>query len=82
MSVKFAKKPIDFHAVNDAALEVLRALLRRWLPDGKVVGTEYIALNPTREDKKPGSFKISLTSGKWSDFATDDKGGDVISLAA
>lgn len=23
-----------------------------------------------------------MTSGKWADFATDDKGGDVISLAA
>jgi hypothetical protein len=29
-----------------------------------------------------GSFKINLRTGQWADFATGDKGGDVISLAA
>jgi hypothetical protein len=35
-----------------------------------------------RADRTPGSFKINLRSGRWSDFATGAKGGDVISLAA
>lgn len=73
---------IDFAAVNRAALPVLPSLLLRWLPGGKVVGSEYVALNPRRSDRKPGSFKVNLRTGKWADFAIGEKGGDVVSLAA
>ncbi len=73
---------IDFEAVNGAALSALQSLVRRWLPDGRNEGREYIARNPRRADKKPGSFKINLHTGKWADFATGDKGSDVVSLAA
>ncbi len=73
---------LDFPAINHAALASLPALLRRWLPDGRLVGREYIARNPRRADKRPGSFSINVKSGKWADFATDDAGGDVVSLAA
>ncbi len=73
---------LDFDAINRAALGNLPALLRRWLPDGHLVGREYTARNPTRADRRPGSFRINVNSGKWSDFATGDTGGDVVSLAA
>ncbi len=73
---------LDFDAINRAALGSLPALLRRWLPDGHLVGREYTARNPTRADRRPGSFRINIRSGKWADFATGDKGGDVVSLAA
>ncbi len=63
-------------------MSALPHLLRRWLPDGKAVGAEYVALNPRRPDRKAGSFKVNLRTGKWADFATGDKGGDVVSLAA
>lgn len=53
-----------------------------WLPDGKRVGSEWVARNPTRADHTPGSFSINLRSGAWADFATGDEGGDVISLFA
>ena len=46
------------------------------------MGQEYEARNPTRSDRRPGSFKVNIRNGKWADFATGDKGGDVISLAA
>ena len=29
-----------------------------------------------------GSFRVNLHTGQWADFATGDRGGDVISLAA
>ena len=73
---------LDFPAINRAALASLPALLRRWLPDGRLVGREYMARNPTRADRRPGSFRINVNSGRWADFATGDKGGDTISLAA
>ena len=78
----FVALAIDFAAINRAALAVLPSLLVRWAPGGIVCGSEYVALNPTRADRSPGSFKVNLRTGKWADFATGDKGGDPISLAA
>lgn len=76
------RRRIDFEAVNRVALAALPALLGRWLPSGKRIGSEWVALNPRRADRRPGSFKINLRTGRWADFATGDKGGDVVSLAA
>ena len=73
---------IEFEAINRAAMANLPALLRRWLPDGRFVGHEYEVRNPTRADRRPGSFRVNVSTGKWADFATGDKGGDVVSLAA
>ena len=73
----------DFAEVNAAALACLPALCARWLPDGFRRGNEWIAKNPRREDRRPGSFSINLTTGRWADFALPDaKGGDPISLTA
>jgi hypothetical protein len=77
-----ADRRIDFASVAAAAQPVLQVLLDRWLPDGKRCGCEWVARNPTRSDRNPGSFKVNLHSGRWADFATGDKGGDVVSLAA
>lgn len=49
---------------------------------GKMQGPEYLALNPLRSDAKPGSFTINRNTGHWGDFATGDKGGDLVSLVA
>lgn len=73
---------IDFVAVNRAALSALPALVQRWLPDGRREGHEWVARNPTRADRRPGSFKVNLRTGRWADFATDQRGRDAISLAA
>jgi hypothetical protein len=73
---------VDFAAINTAALRALPTLLRRWLPDGHQVGSEWVARNPRRTDRHAGSFKVNVRSGKWGDFATGDRGGDVVSLAA
>jgi hypothetical protein len=73
---------IDFSAVNAAALAVLPTLLKRWLPDGRRQGKEYVARNPHRDDRHLGSFCINLNTGRWADFATGDRGGDPVSLAA
>jgi hypothetical protein len=73
---------IDFDGINRVALGALPAILARWLPDGKRQGHEYVARNPRRNDRTPGSFKVNLTTGKWADFATGDRGGDTVSLAA
>jgi hypothetical protein len=76
------RRTIDFDRINAAARVVLPALLDRWLPGGRRRGREYVALNPRRPDAHLGSFSINLTTGKWADFATGNRGGDPVSLAA
>lgn len=73
---------LNFKKINRAALPVFPALLMRWLPDGKKIGYEWVALNPRRADHHAGSFKVNMRTGRWADFATGDRGGDIISLAA
>jgi hypothetical protein len=73
---------LDFPAIAAVALRNLPALLARWLPEGRTEGAEYVARNPKRGDREAGSFKVNLRNGRWCDFATGDKGGDAISLAA
>lgn len=73
---------VDFARINAAALARLPDLLARWLPDGRSQGREFVALNPRRNDRHTGSFRVNLDTGRWADFATRDKGGDPVSLAA
>jgi hypothetical protein len=73
---------VNFEDVTGATLAVLPSLLARWLPDGRIEGNEYTALNPRRSDRHLGSFKINLLTGRWADFAGGAVGGDPISLAA
>ncbi|MDR6356882.1 hypothetical protein Q3H58_003553 [Pseudomonas psychrotolerans] len=52
------------------------------LPEGKRQGSEWWSRNPTRADRHAGSFSVSLVDGRWNDFASGDRGGDLVSLAA
>ncbi len=76
------ERRIAFARVATAALGHADTLVRRWLPDGRREGAEWVAINPTRADHRRGSFKVNLASGRWCDFATGDAGGDLIALAA
>lgn len=72
----------DFAQIKAAALASIDSVLSRWCPGGKQQGHEYLPLNPRRADSKSGSFSINLDTGAWADFATGDKGGDLIALVA
>ena len=73
---------IAFQAIASVALNRADAIVTRWLPDGRREGAEWVARNPRRGDKRLGSFKINLRTGRWGDFADGAGGGDLISLAA
>lgn len=73
---------IDFERIKKAAVSSHLTIVQQLLPQGRIEGREYVALNPTRRDNNLGSFRFNCKSGKWADFATGDKGGDVISLWA
>lgn len=70
----------DFEGVNQACLSGFQKLLEQWLPGGRRQGNEYVCgdLN----GGPGGSMSVNITTGKWSDFATGEKGGDPVSLYA
>ena len=73
----------DLAAINAVTPACLPELVARWLPDGRWLGREWMALNRRREDRHLGSFKVNLQTGQWADFTlADARGGDPISLAA
>jgi hypothetical protein len=76
------QRRIAFRRIADAALGAAPTLVPRWLPDGRREGAEWVATNPTRVDKRRGSFKVNLRTGRRSDFAVDASGGDLTALAA
>jgi len=76
------RRPLDFDRINRAAMAWPLDILKRWLPDGRIEGSEYVALNPHRADKRRGSFKINWRTGRWADWSSGDSGGDLIALAA
>lgn len=71
-----------FDILNATLLPQLPALVKQWLPTGRAAGAEWTALNPRRHDRRPGSFRVNLRSGRWADFATGEGGGDPVSLYA
>ena len=73
---------IAFARIASAALGHAETIVARWLPGGRREGAEWVVRNPKRGDGKPGSFKVNVANGRWGDFATGDRGGDLISLAA
>lgn len=73
---------VNFKYINSEALSRYPSLLFDWLPGGNVIGNEFSTRNPRRADNRPGSFSINIHTGKWADFATNDRGGDPISLYA
>ena len=77
-----APRRIAFRRIADAALARAPEIVGRWLPDGRREGAEWVAKNPTRADHRPGSFKVNLRTGRWGDFSSGDKGGDLVALAA
>lgn len=77
---KVNERRVDFCAIKAASQQLIEKLVMQWLPGGCREGDEWVTLNPTRLDRHLGSFKVNLTTGVWSDFATGDAGGDMIDL--
>lgn len=75
-----AKHEVDFEALKANLHRNILGFVQRWVPEGKLEGKEYVMINPSRADSKPGSFKININTGVWSDFATNQGGNDLISL--
>lgn len=68
--------------VAAVALSVSSWLVPELLPTGKLRQGRYWALNPNRGDRTLGSFYVTMATGGWHDWASGDRGGDLVSLAA
>ena len=71
---------IDFEAISRALLDRSERLVAQWLPNGIKKGHEWVCGNLAGEAGK--SCSVNLTTGAWADFASGEKGGDLLSLYA
>lgn len=71
---------IDFAAVAQAALQAAERLVPQWLPGGRRRGREWVC-GSVRGDEGT-SCSVNLATGAWSDFATGERGGDLVALYA
>jgi hypothetical protein len=72
--------PIKFAELADALLSRADSLVPAWLPGGVQRGHEYAC--GSLSGGTGTSCSVNLTNGRWGDFATDEKGNDLISLYA
>jgi predicted P-loop ATPase len=71
---------MEIKQVAQSLLSNSESLLNEWFPNGKLIGREYTLGDLSGA---PGeSLKINVDSGKWADFSTGEKGGDLVSLYA
>lgn len=71
---------IDFEKTRQEITPYIETLCERWLSAGKRNGRYWTVGSLTNE---PGeSLTVDLRNGIWKDYATGEKGGDLISLYA
>lgn len=72
--------PAYIRSAAASALGHAAGLVGQWLPGGHRHGHEYVC---SGLGGGPGrSLSVNLTTGKWADFASDEAGGDLVSLLA
>lgn len=70
----------DFKALRAQLLAEARSLLPQWFPAGKFTGREYVVGNLAGAPGK--TLSINSQTGVWEDFATGERGSDLIALFA
>lgn len=71
---------MEFAALASILLAQSRTILPSWLPAGKWRGAEFVVGNLAGAAGE--SLSINANTGAWADFASGEKGGDLISLHA
>ena len=71
---------LDFTGLAQRLLINSETLVPQWLPGGRRRGHEWVCGDLGGGEGT--SLSVNLLSGRWADFATDDRGGDLISLYA
>jgi putative DNA primase/helicase len=71
---------IDFERIANDALARASSLLPSLLPAGRKDGNEWVCGD--LKGNEGDSLKVNMRTGLWMDFASGEKGGDIISLVA
>jgi hypothetical protein len=71
---------MDFRALAQRLLVSSETLVPQWLPGGRRRGHEWVCGDLAGGEGT--SLSVNLLSGRWADFATSDRGGDLIDLYA
>lgn len=71
---------IDIHKIKSQLEPIHNIIIIDLVPGGKLSGNEYTASSV--RGGEGSSFSFNIKTGKWADFATNEKGGDIISLYA
>jgi hypothetical protein len=71
---------LDFSALAQRLLISAETLVPQWLAGGRRRGHEWVCGDLAGGEGD--SCSVNLLSGRWADFATGDKGGDLIDLYA
>lgn len=71
---------MDFRGLADRLLADADRLLAQWLPAGRRQGNEYKCGSVAGE--AGDSLSINIRTGRWADFASGERGGDLIDLYA
>lgn len=72
--------------INSLLIDQIESVVARYAPAAPGAyrnGHLYFTLNPGRPDRTVGSFCIDMagpTAGRWRDYASDPRGGDLIDL--
>jgi putative DNA primase/helicase len=71
---------LDFNALAQRLLVSSETLVPQWLPGGRRRGHEWVCGDLSGGEG--ASLSVNLLSGRWADFATSDRGGDLVDLYA
>ena len=71
---------LDFTALAQRLLISADTLVPQWLAGGRRRGHEWVCGDLAGGEGD--SCSVNLLSGRWADFATSERGGDLISLYA
>lgn len=75
-----SENKIDFKVLADQLRASAGIVVPRLLPGGRLVGQEWTCGDLT--GGRGNSLKVNIQTGVWMDFASGEKGGDIISLKA
>jgi hypothetical protein len=82
------RQTVSIDDIKDRLLAQLDSVVDRYAPPAigsYSKGGRYFTLNPGRADTRVGSFCVTLSgpdAGRWVDFASHPKGGDILDLIA
>lgn len=79
-----SNRGLDFKGLNEVLLTFVGELLLAWLPGGNMISSDEFACADLQGGSSRrgsgGSLRVNIKTGKWADFATGEKGTDLISL--